>query len=266
MIRPLALLVSLPFALAHAQETAPQQQEAVPAQDAAATDPALLPLAAPAQAPLQPFVADYQVYRDGKRVGDATLQVVRLEADRWRVDLGLRGTRGLVRLVGLNIEQSTLFDVADGQYRPLSQSTVRHALFSGKKNTGVYDWSTHSAIWQGDVKKDRRAAVPLQDGDMSALLINLAIVRDATPGKQLQYRFVDDGRVRNHEYLVSPELEKVTVDDLDYNAMRVNRVRSGSEETILWVSYGVPTPIRMVQRKDGQDVTDLRLIQYTRSQ
>lgn len=256
MIRICSLFLLLLVPLAHAQEPIAPPENTV-----------IVPLAAPVQAPLQPFVADYQVYRDGKPVGDATMQVAKLEANRWRVDLALRGTRGLVRLVGLNIEQSTLFDVVDdGRYRPLTQSTVRHALFSGKKITGTYDWNAHSAIWEGDVKKDRRAAVPLQDGDMSALLINLAIIRDAQPGKRLQYRFVDDGRIRNHEYAVSPELEKVTVDDLDYNAMRVTRVRSGTEETVFWVSYGVPTPIRMVQRKNGQDVTDLRLVQYTRSQ
>jgi len=260
MIRICSVLLLLLAPLARAQD--PVVPDATTLPDATA----IVPLAAPAQGPLQPFVADYQVYREGKPVGDATLQVAKLDANRWRVDLGLRGTRGLVRLVGLNIEQSTLFDVTDGRYRPLTQSTVRHAMFSGRKITGTYDWNTHSAIWEGDVKKDRRAAVPLQDGDMSALLINLAVIRDAEPGKHLQYRFVDDGRIRNHEYAVSPELEKVTVDDLDYNAMRVTRVRSGTEETILWVSYGVPTPIRMVQRKNGEDVTDLRLVQYTRSQ
>lgn len=253
-ISPLLLLLLL-APMAHAQDPV------TPAEDTA-----IVPIAAPVQAPLQPFVADYQVYREGKPVGDATLQVAKLDAGRWRIDLGLRGTRGLVRLVGLNIEQSTLFDVVDGRYRPLTQSTVRHALFSGKKNTGTYDWSARSAIWEGDVKKDRRAAVPLQDGDMSALLINLAIIRDAQPGKTLHYRFVDNGRVRNHDYLVAPELEKVSVDDLDYNAMRVSRVRGGNEENLFWISYGVPTPIRIVQRKDGQDVIDLRLIQYTRSQ
>lgn len=266
MIRLPALLLLLPFGLAYAQETAPQQASTSAQEETPSAEPAIQPLPAPVQAPLQPFVADYEVYRAGKRVGDATLQVAKLDGDRWRVDLGLRGTRGLARLAGLNIEQSTLFDVVDGRYRPLSQATVRHAIFSGKENTGTYDWNARTAVWQGDVKKERRAAVQLQDGDMSALLINLAIVRDAQPGKHLQYRFVDDGRVRNHEYAVSTELEKVTVDDLDYNAMRVARVRSGNEETILWVSYGVPTPIRMVQRKDGEDVTDLRLIQYNRSQ
>lgn len=260
MIRTLPFLLLLLAPAARAQDTT----ASVSAEPNSAAATAIAATAPPAT--LQPFVADYQVFREGKNLGDATLQVTRLEAGRWRVDLGLRGTRGLVRLVGLNIEQSTLFDVANGIYRPLTQSTVRHALFSGKKNTGTYDWSTHTAIWQGDVKKERRAPVPLQDGDMSALLINLAIIRDAQPGKRLLYRFVDDGRVRNHEYVVAPELEKVTVDDLDYNAMRVNRVHSGNEETIFWVAQGVPTPIRMVQRKDGQDVTDLRLMQYTGSQ
>lgn len=211
---------------------------------------------------LEPFVASYQVYRNGKPVGDATMQVVKSDAARWRIDLGIRGTRGLAGLAGINIEQSTLFDVAGTHYRPLSQSTVRRALFSGKKNVGVYDWSAQSARWQGDIKKTRRGAIALQQGDMSGLLINLAIIRDAQPGKTLHYRFVDDGRVRNHDYVVAGQQENMVVDDLGYNAMRVNRVQSGAEETILWVASGVPTPIRILQRENGHDSLDLRLIEY----
>ncbi len=223
----------------------------------------VLMLAAPAaQAALEPFVASYEVYRNGKPVGDATMQVVKSSDARWRIDLGIRGTRGLAGMTGINIEQSTLFDVADTHYRPLSQSTVRRALFTGKKNVGVYDWSTNTARWQGDVKKTRRGAIALQVGDMSGLLINLAIIRDAQPGKSLHYRFVDDGRVRNHDYLVAQQSESMVVDELSYNAMRVNRVQSSAEETILWVASGVPTPIRILQRENGQDTLDMRLIEY----
>ncbi|MDQ3228548.1 MAG: DUF3108 domain-containing protein [Pseudomonadota bacterium] len=218
-------------------------------------------------AALEPFVASYQVYRNGKPVGDATMQVVKQVAGngggaRWRIDLGIRGTRGLAGLAGINIEQSTLFDVEGTQYRPLSQSTVRRALFGGKKNVGVYDWNANTARWQGDVKETRRGAIPLQAGDMSGLLINLAIIRDAQPGKALHYRFVDDGRLREHDYVVAHAPESMVVDELSYNAMRVNRVQSGAEETILWVASGVPTPIRILQRENGQDSLDLRLIEY----
>lgn len=216
--------------------------------------------------PLQPFVATYSVLRDGKPFGDATLQLARLEGRRWRVDLGIRGTRGLIGLAGLNLQQSTLFEAGDALYRPLSQSTVRKALIGSRKSTGVYDWSTQRAQWQGDVKQTRRAAVALREGDMSGLLINLALLRDAQPGATLQYRFVDDGRVRDHHYNVSTELDEVQVGELNYSAMRVTRVESGNEETVIWVVEGVPTPVRMLQRENGEDTFDLRLVEYKGAQ
>lgn len=214
----------------------------------------------PAQA-LESFVANYQVFNGGKALGEATMQVVRNDAQQWRVDLGMRGT-GLFRIAGINAEQSTVFDTVGETYRPLSQGTVRKTLFTRKKTVGVYDWQSRKARWQGDVKKTRKAPVPLQDGDMSGLLINLAVVRDAQPGQALHYRFVDDGRVRDHRYTVAEQLEPMAVGDLNYNAMRVTRAHSGNEETVIWVVDGVPTPIRMLQRENGQDTYDLRLVEY----
>jgi hypothetical protein len=217
---------------------------------------------APAQRSLQPFVASYAVFRGGKPFGDATLQLAQLDGARWRVDLGVRGTQGFIGLAGLNLQQSTLFEANGAQYRPLSQSTVRKALFGSRKTTGVYDWSRHTAQWQGDIKETRRAPVALRDGDMSGLLVNLAVLRDARPGTTLQYRFVDDGRVRDHQYSVASQREPVAVDELSYNAMRVTRTKHDGEETILWVVEGVPMPIRILQRENGQDVNDLRLMEY----
>ena len=211
---------------------------------------------------LEPFVATYQAYNEGKLAGAAKMQVVQTDGARWRVDLGIRGTRGFARLAGLNIEQSTVFDTHDEQYRPLSQSTVKHAVFTGKKISGVYDWQARSARWQGDVKKSRSAAIPLQDGDMSTLLVNLAVIRDAQPGKALDYHVVDNGRARDYQYAVAAQTEIVNVDDLSYDAMRVARSNGGNDETIFWVANGVPTPVRILQRENGQDTLDLRLIEY----
>src|SRR5690606_1002745 len=133
----------------------------------------------------------------------------------------------------LNLEQSTVFDEAHGIFRPLSQSTVRRAaVLFNRRITGIYDWHSMTARWSGDIRKERREPVPIRYGDMSGLLINLAVVRDAEPGRQLQYRFVDGGRARDHEYRVADRPEAVSVGEMGYEALRVERTNGGNDETI----------------------------------
>lgn len=209
---------------------------------------------------VQPFRASYDVYRGGRALGVASLSVVP-DAGRWRVDLVMDG-KGLIGLAGLNAQQSTVFDEVNGLYRPIAQSTLRKLLFTRRQSTGVYDWSARKATWTGDVKKSRQAPVDLQPGDMSGLLINLAVIRDAKPGQTLQYRYVDSGRARVQQYVVSAAPEEMTIGELRYSALRVDRVQSGGEQTSIWVAEGVPTPIRILQRENGEDTYDLRLIEY----
>jgi len=231
-----------------------------------ASEPASEPPAAEAFAwTLEPFTATYEAWYKGKRAGDATLQVVHQEGNQWRMDLEIRGERGVASLLRLNIQQSTVFDVSGAnqdQFRPLSQSTVQKAIFADKRQTGRYDWNTNTAQWEGKVDKDRRAPVPLQPGDLSSLLLDLAIMRDARPGATLEYRVVDNGRARQYQYTVGAQTEIVQVGEMSYDAMRVQRSNGGNREQIFWVANGVPTPVRMLQRNDGEDDIDLRLIDY----
>jgi hypothetical protein len=221
------------------------------------------PAVASPTSPLIPFNARYAVFRDGKPLGDATLELVALDQGRWRIDLRIEATRGLLGMAGLDLQQSTLFDLAGNRYRPLTQSSVRKLLFGKRVTTGVYDWPKGVAIWTGDVKKTRRTPVPLHEGDMSGLLINLAILRDAVPGAVLHYRFVDEGRARDQQYRVAATRESQSISDLAYDALRVDRLRaSGEEATTFWVVEAVPTPIRILQRDDDGELLELRLIDY----
>jgi hypothetical protein len=232
------------------------------AQQVPAPAPVMLPAMEWSAPPLEPFVATYQAFYKGKEAGDATMRVVHNEGTQWRVDMAVVGKRGFASVLGLNIEQSTVFTNEGSVYTPLSQSTVKKALFLGKKVTGLYDWQAGTAQWQGDLKKERRQPIALQRGDQSALLLNLSLMRDARPGKALQYRYVDVGRVRQYEYRAADATENVQVGELSYDALRVYRTNGGNDETILWIANGVPTPVRILQRKDGEDEIDLRLIEY----
>ena len=250
----------LPLLLAALLPLSASAQQPTPA--AAATPPdAAVDLAEPAPV-LQPFVANYLVYKAGKPLGEATMQLVRQQPPRWRVDLVMRGTRGLFGLAGINAEQSTVFDLVGETYRPLTQATVNKSIFTRKQTIGLYDWRNKSAHWTGDVKDSRKRPIDLQAGDMTGLLINLAVIRDAEPGQTLQYRFVDDGRTRQHTYVVADALDSITVGDLSYKAMKATRAKDDNEETVIWVAKNVPTPIRILQRENGEDTYDLRLVEY----
>jgi hypothetical protein len=255
---PLPLLIAALVAGAAACPVTAQQAPVAASTVAAPPAPAAQ---APVVRALFPFNARYTVFRGGKALGDATLQLVSLERARWRVDLRIEATHGLMSLANLHLEQSTVFDEAAGGFRPLSQSTVRKALFSRRQITGTYDWTRNLAQWTGDVKKTRRAPVPLRAGDLNGLLINLAVLRDAAPGATLHYRFVDDGRARDQEYRVALTTEPQIVDDLSYAALRVERVRGGGDAMTFWVVDSVPTPIRIVQHDDDGDI-ELQLTEY----
>jgi len=248
-----------------AAQTPTQPAATAAAPNAAAADapavPTLPQLAWEAPA-LQPFTATYQALYKGKDAGDATMTVTHTGGAQWRIDMQVVGRRGFASVLGLNLEQSTVFENRAGVYVPLSQSTVRKGLFLGKKVTGTYDWQARTARWVGDLKKERTQPIALQNGDLSALLINLAIMRDAHPGGSMHYRYVDVGRVRQHDYQAAAQTENVAVGDLSYNALRVFRSNGGNDETILWIANGVPTPVRILQREDGEDRIDLRLIEY----
>lgn len=218
--------------------------------------------AAAAARALEPFVATYEAWYRGRPAGSATMRLVRQDAAHWRIDLDLRAERGVASLARLNIHQSTTFDLHGGHFRPLRQETERRAIVFGKQVAGTYDWERMQARWSGDISKERRRPVALQQGDMSALLINLAVMRDARPGAVLNYRFVDGGRVRPHVYHVHESAETMAVGDMGYEALRVERRDQHGDQTLLWVADGVPTPIRILQREDGEDEVDLRLIEY----
>ncbi|MBB4132489.1 DUF3108 domain-containing protein [Xanthomonas sp. 3075] len=270
---PIATALLTTALLAQAGTGRAQQAPVVPAPAASAPAPVAAPPAAPASAaalpastwtppPLQPFVATYQAFYRGKEAGDATMQVSQGDGTQWRIDMSVRGRKGFASILGLNLEQSTVFRVDGDTYVPLSQSTVRKAMFFGKKVTGVYNWQAGTAQWDGDLKKERLQPIPLQRGDQSALSLNLSLMRDAQPGRSLSYRYVDVGRVRQYDYRAADATEVVQVGDLSYDALRVYRVNSGDNETILWIANGVPTPVRILQRDKGEDQVDLRLVEY----
>lgn len=198
---------------------------------------------------LKPFDADYVAHYMGME-GDALMSLAPAGDGRWKYTLRIRSSLA-------SLSQSTVFDENGGQWRPLSGTDTSSVLIKKTNKTATYDWDRGVATWSGDVKPDRSGPVDLRAGDLDAMLVNLAIARDATAGKPLQYRMVDDGRAKDMRYTVAGK-EQISVAGKSQQATRVSRTE-GDKQTILWVVDGLPAPARILQRKDGRDEIDLRL-------
>ena len=107
------------------------------------------------------------------------------------------------------------------------------------------------------MKPDRVGPVKLQSGDLDAMLLNLAIVRDVAAGKPLNYRLVDNGVVRAQAYQNLGK-DTVSVGGQPRSATKVSR-STDNKQVIVWVVDGLPVPARILQRKDGKDELDLVL-------
>jgi hypothetical protein len=210
---------------------------------------ALLALAAAPAFAIEAFTANYQANALGM-TGDGQMTLSQQDGNRWVYSLTVKNQV-------VDMSQKTVFDEQNGRLRPLSSSDNSRILVKKKAVNAVYDWSKAQATWSGDVKPDRAGPVKLQAGDMDALLVNLAIVRDVTAGKPLTYRMVENGKARTMSYQVAGK-EKITVAGKTREATKVTRT-DGNKQMLVWIVPDMPVPARILQRENGQDSIDLQI-------
>lgn len=209
---------------------------------------ALVAASAPALA-MKPFTADYQANYMGMRA-TARMTLVAAGDNRWRYNLSISNPLA-------SLSQTTVFEEHQGQLRPLSGTDSTNVLIKKTSKVADYDWSSGVASWSGDMKPDRQGPIKLQAGDMDALVINLALVRDVNAGKTLDYRMVEDGRVKQLHYTVAGK-EAIEVGGKSQQATKVVS-SDGDKQTIAWVVDGLPVPARILQRENGKDSIDLQV-------
>lgn len=205
--------------------------------------------AAPARA-LEPFAADYQASYMGLSA-NGRMTIESQGGNQWKYTLKISNQVA-------QLTQTTVFEDRDGQWRPLSGTDASLLLIKKIRRNAVYDWAKGEARWSGDVKPERAGPVPLQTGDVDGLLMNLAIARDAIAGKPLRYRMVDEGRAKPMSFTVAGK-ESISIGGKPRQATKLVST-NGNKQMLIWVVEGIALPARILQRKDGKDDIDLKIV------
>ncbi|MDZ4350111.1 MAG: DUF3108 domain-containing protein [Xanthomonadaceae bacterium] len=222
----------------------------------------LLPCAIAQAASFEPFKATYEVWVNGKRQGLSIMTLSRNGDGLWRYDIKMEGTQGMARFLGAEVDQTTTFEMHDGRPRPITATSFSKVMLKTIERSGHYDWQAGEARWEGDLKAHRLGPVSLSPGDLNSGLINLALAQDvqARPrlGEVIDYRLVDEGRVRDYQYRIE-STEMISVGETEHSALRVAR---GNDERrqIAWIVAGLQLPARVLEENEGKPGFDLRLL------
>jgi hypothetical protein len=213
---------------------------------------------------LQPFVARYEVFRDGKSQGEAVMRLEQVGGSRWKFSSEVRGTSGMARLSGFEMSERTEFELlADGGLKPLTASAEGGISLRRRSIVTEFDYARNEVRWSGDAKPDQRGPAPLSERTVNPQILNLALAQQLRAGAEGSIRLdlVNRGDSDPVEYRIGAK-ESVSVPLGTREAITLQHRRTDKDRVItLWIDPNLPpAPLRVLQREDGKDAYELRLI------
>lgn len=212
---------------------------------------------------LAPFEATYQVKRNGKEIGEATLRLEKLSNERVRYHLSTQGTRGLARWLAVQLDETTEAEWHEGRLRPVSYSYREKMRMRQRDRFAEFDWSSGTAT--GSNKGDEWRA-DIHEGVVDSRLLELILAQDVFDNdgaRALEYDVLRKGRIRPYLFRVR-QRETVPGPDGDpLSAHVVERVDNRRDRQVrLWLSESLgPAPVRASYADDDESL-ELNLVQF----
>ncbi len=209
-------------------------------------------LAHAADAPLQPFHAEYQVLRDGKDLGHATMDLHAAGNGDWEFSSQTHGTAGMAKMLGLDVVEKSTFRWNAGKPQGLRYSYSQKAAIKSRDVAITFDWPAKSAMINENGKS---IAVPLDAPAMDRLLVTLAIMTDLKAGAtDLGYQVAERDKVSEQRYVKGGQ-ESLALAGGNVDAVKVTRDRGGDSKrsTTSWFAPQrgfLPVQIEQVEKND----------------
>jgi len=213
-------------------------------------------LATDSSAPVQAFQADYQVLRNGKELGHATLALRPAGNGTWEFSNHTQGTKGMASLLGLDVAEKSSFRWNDGQPQGLNYTYSQEAAVKSRRRSTQFDWNAREA--HSDDGKDSWIA-PLRGNAMDRSLVTVALMSVLKSGATTAtFPVVDKDHVGEQRYDIGRR-ESLSLPAGSIDAVRVDRLRDGDSKrtTTSWFApqrNWLPVQIEQVE-KNGDTIT-----------
>lgn len=214
--------------------------------------------AAPAlDAPIPPFRADFDLIRNGDRIGKAHIELV-AGKDGWQFTTRSEGTEGLAGFAGVRIDENSTFRWHDDKPETMHYRYFQKAAWRKKHRQVDVD---HAAkrVTAGD--DDGAVALAYAPATVDRNLVLLALAADLKRNHDtLAYHVVDKRDVDTHRYKITGRQTVATARGR-FECIVVERIRQkAGRTTTTWIAPALGyTPVRIVQREPDGETLEMLL-------
>lgn len=206
-------------------------------------------------APLPAFHAEYEVLRNAKAMGKATLDLHHVQGDNWEFVTQTQGTSGLAALAGVDVREVSTFHWRNGLPESEQYQFTQKSAMKSRQRSIDFDWSKNNATSHDG---DQQWAVTLKPSSMDRNLVVLAITADLKRrSKDLAYPVLDKDVVEDKHYVIKAT-ETLDLPAGKISATRVERQRQDNtnKHNTTWHApeHGF-LPVQIEQQDKGSTIT-----------
>lgn len=210
--------------------------------------------------PVPPFKAEYVASRNGKPLGQTTIELIDNGDDSWTLRTTTLGTDGLASLVGLDVVEESRLRWLGGRPETLAYDFRQKAALRSKRRHGEFDWSRREVFMQDG---DHEARYALVDGTVDRHALTMALVADLARGVDpAPYKVAMKDAIEDIRYTGCGNAE-VSVPAGRYVTRCLERRRERRTSTSWFAASIGWLPVRIEQvEKNGETITlELRSLQ-----
>ncbi len=218
----------------------------------------LAPLAASAAAP-PPYTAQYEVRRNGDRLGTATVSFRKLANGRFELVSDTVGTDGLAAIAGVAVNERSVLRWGD-QPETVAYN-YRQKMAWKSRERGLQVDAAAGRIDSTD--KDNHYSPRYEAGVLDRNAVVVALMGDLAAGRngELRYRIPDHDEMQTWVYRVGAA-EQLDTPLGPQKVLRVERIRDtgNGRSTTLWMAPGRNfVPLRMLQKEPNGETIEMRI-------
>ncbi|KAA2284863.1 DUF3108 domain-containing protein [Arenimonas fontis] len=220
----------------------------------------LLPTTAPAATAPQAFQADYDVYRNGARVGQGSIGLRRLPDGRWEMLTRSEAAGGLAGLAGVRREERSLLAWTGRGFETIEYTMRQKAAWKERQESLRVDAAGRvvRSAW-----KEQRMDLPYRPGVLDRQAVAAALMAALENGREtgtLGLPVASRGSLEQQDYRFAARVRlRTAIGEL--RAVRVERGdRDGGRLTRMWFAreHGW-LPLRIKQYEEDGEVVDMRI-------